>query len=156
MTAEALSSPDFVSSEPLEDGGDERIEFLDSDVICRYLMNDHAALSPRAAVLIDADRPLRISILTVAEVAHVLRSVYARTPQQVADALIQLLERENIQVHEVDTDLTIEALGLTRPSRRVSIPDALLWAVALAAAPARIWSFDRRFPREGIQVEEPA
>lgn len=53
----------------------ERLEFLDSDVICRYLTNDHPELSPRAAALIDSDRRLRVSILILAEVAHVLRSV---------------------------------------------------------------------------------
>jgi predicted nucleic acid-binding protein len=131
------------------------VEFLDSDVICRYLMNDHPTLSPRAAGLIDSDRPLRISVLILAEVSHVLRSVYGRTSDQIAGALIQLLERVNIQTHELDTDVTIEALDLTRPSRRVSVPDALLRALALSAGPARIWSFDRRFPNAGIDLSEP-
>lgn len=132
-----------------------RTEFLDSDVICRYLVNDHPELSPRAARLIDSSRPLRISILTLAEVAHVLRSFYQRTPDEVAHGLIQLLERENIITHELDTDLAIEAIDMTRPSRRISIPDALLWATAQPAAPARVWSFDRRFPDDGLELAVP-
>lgn len=107
-------------------------------MICRYLVNDHVEHSPRAARLIDSDRLLRISILTLAEVAHVLRSFYRRTPDQIADGLIQLLERENIATHEIDTDLAIEAIDMTRPSRRISVPDALLWATAQPAAPARV------------------
>ena len=120
--------------QPRRPDGDQdltpEVEFLDSDVICRYLVNDHVEHSPRAARLIDSDRLLWISILTLAEVAHVLRSVYQRTPEQIADGLIQLLERENIAAHELDTDLAIGALELTRPSRRISVPDALLWATA--------------------------
>jgi predicted nucleic acid-binding protein len=131
------------------------VEFLDTDVICRYLMNDHAELSPRAARLIDSDRLLRISLLTLAEVAHVLRLIYKRTAAQIAGALTQLLDRENISTHEVDTDLAIEALELTQPSRRVSVPDPMLWALAYSAPPARIWSFDRHFPTSGIDLREP-
>jgi predicted nucleic acid-binding protein len=133
----------------------QRVEFLDSDVICRYLTNDDPQLSLRAAALIDSERPLRISILILAEVAHVLRSFYRRPPEQVAGALIRLLERENIEAHEVDTDVAIEALELTRPSRRVSVPDALLWATAQVVPPARIWTFDERFPGHGIETAAP-
>jgi predicted nucleic acid-binding protein len=155
MSAEEES----LGAQPLRlDGGQDLpqgVEFLDSDVICRYLVNDHVELSPRSAQLIDSHRRLRISILTLAEVAHVLRSFYGRTPEQIADALIQLLERENIATHELDTDLAIEALDMTRPSRRISVPDALLWAIAQTSAPARVWSFDRRFPSDGLDLAAP-
>jgi len=133
----------------------ERTEFLDANLICRYLTDDHPELSPRAAALIDSDHQLRISLLMLAEAAQVLRSFYRRAPDQIADALIRLLERSNIRVHEVDTDHAIQALQLTRPSRRISVPHALLWAIAQAATPALVWSFDRKFPREGIDLVEP-
>ena len=61
----------------------------------------------------------------------------------------------SVQVHEIETDLAIQALRLCRPSGRVNFADALLWAVARAAAPARVWSFDQRFPADGIELREP-
>lgn len=137
------------------EGLEHHPDLLDTDVICRYLLNDHPdSLSARAARLIESDQPLRVSILTLAEAAHVLRSVYTRSPEQIATALILLLERANIESCEVETDLAAEALELTRGSRRVSVSDALLWALARTLG-ARIRSFDRRFPREGIAVKEP-
>jgi predicted nucleic acid-binding protein len=118
-----------------EPGGLEPpVDLLDTDVLCRYLLNDYPAdLSARCGQIIESEQSFRVSLLTLAEVAHVLRSVYHRSPEQIAAALILLLERENIETHEIDTYLAIEALELTRPSRRVSVPDALLWALAREA-----------------------
>ena len=136
--------------------GQEPVELLDTSVLCRYLLNDHpGTLSARAAQLIESDQPFQVSILVLAEAAHVLRAVYARTPQEIAEALILLLERENMAVAEVATDRVIEALEMTAPGRRVSVPDALLWALA-GERDARVWTFDRRFPSAGIEVREPA
>ena len=83
-----------------------------------------------------------------------LRSVYLRSPEAIAAALTQLLERENIDAHEIATEVAIAALEMTRSSRRVSVPDALLWALARASGHS-VRSFDRRFPRIGITIEEP-
>lgn len=131
------------------------LDLLDADVLCRYLLNDHpGTLSTRAAHLIESDASFHVSILTLAEVAHVLRSVYARSPEQIATALILLLERQNLATAEIDAEIAVEALELTRQSRRVSVPDALLWALARARG-SRVRSFDRQFPQQGIQVKEP-
>jgi predicted nucleic acid-binding protein len=130
-------------------------ELLDANVVCRYLTGDHPEHSERAAELIESDRELRISVLILAEAAHVLRRVYGHPPGTVADALIELVQRENIEAHELETDLVVEALLMCRDSGRVSVPDALLWALARAAAPARVWSFDRRFPGSQIELREP-
>ncbi len=130
-------------------------DLLDTDVICRYLLNDHpGTLSARAAHLIESGADLRISILTLAEVAHVLRSVYARSPDQIGEALQLLLARENIHTQEIDTDIAIEALEMTRASRRVSVPDALVWGLARTTG-LRVRSFDRQFPHSGIRLVEP-
>src|SRR4051812_16986270 len=104
---------------------------VDTDVLCRYLLDDYpGSLSRQAAALIESPQRLMISILTLAEAAHVLRSVYARSPEQIAAALILFLDRDNVEACEIDTDLAIEAMELTRASRRASVPDALLWALA--------------------------
>jgi predicted nucleic-acid-binding protein len=85
----------------------------------------------------------------------VLRRLYGVAREDVADLLIRLLRRRNILVHGLDKETVIAAILLTRPSNRISVPDALIWAAARCAAPSTVFTFDRRFPREGIQVEEP-
>ncbi len=130
-------------------------DFLDANPVLRYLIEDNPPQTARARALIESDRPLRISLLTLAEVGYVLTRVYRLERATVVDALISLLDRENVQVHEIETDLAIQALRLCRPSGRVNFADALLWALARAAAPARVWSFDERFPADGIELRQP-
>jgi hypothetical protein len=61
--------------------------------------------------------------------------------------------QENIETHGIGTELAIQALQLCRPSGRVNFADALLWAVARAAAPVRVRTFDEKFPMDGIKVQ---
>ena len=43
-------------------------------------------------------------------------------------------------------------LLLCRPSSKVTVPDALLWAAARDAGQGVVYTFDRRFHAEGIEV----
>ena len=130
-------------------------KFLDANPVLRYLVEDNPEHMARAKALVESDRLLRSSVLTLAEVANVLTRVYRLARVDVVDALIALLNRENVHLHEIETDLAIKALSLCRPSGRVNFADALLWSVAQSAAPARVWSFDERFPVDGIEVQRP-
>jgi predicted nucleic acid-binding protein len=127
---------------------------LDTNPIVRYLLGDHAEHSPRARALIESDAALRVSIVTLAEVGYILTRVAAVPRADAVDAMIDLLDRENIEVHEIPTDLAVQALALCRPGGRVNFADAMLWAVARTAA-TQVWTFDQRFPRDGIQVRQP-
>ena len=138
-----------------DEGGTGPVEFLDTNTLVRYLTRDDPGMADRAGAVIESDRRLRVSVLIVAEAGFVLTRVYRISREHVVDALIELLNRQNVQVHEIETDLAIQALRLCRPSGRVNFADALLWAVARAAAPARVWSFDQRFPADGIELREP-
>jgi predicted nucleic acid-binding protein len=131
------------------------IELIDANVVLRYLLGDQSNHLARARALIDSTRSLRVSIATVLEVGYVLTRVAGVPRVDAVDAMIELLERENIHVHEVDTDSVIDALRLCRPSGRVSFADAIMWAVTRSAQPARLWTFDKRFPAAGIDVKEP-
>lgn len=153
MTATGPAQP--VSPPPVEPGESSPLEFLDTNTLARYLIRDNPAMTERAAALIDSDRSLRISVLVLAEAGYLLTSFYRIERARAVDALIDLLNRENIEAHEIATDVAIQALRLCQPSRRVSFADALLWAVARSVAPARVWSFDTRFPTDGIELREP-
>ncbi|MCA9839585.1 MAG: PIN domain-containing protein [Trueperaceae bacterium] len=71
------------------------------------------------------------------------------------DALISFIQRQNISIYRVNKELVIKALLLCRPSGRISISDALIWATALSSSPeqATIYTFDRRFPAEGVVLK---
>jgi predicted nucleic acid-binding protein len=135
--------------------GPAATEFLDANPILRYLLGDHAAHSARAAALIESERPLRISLVTLAEVAYVLLRVAGVPRPDAVDAMVELLNRENVSVHEVETDVAIRALLLCRASGQVNFGDAFLWAVARSSAPARVWTFDEHFPADGVDPLPP-
>lgn len=59
---------------------------VDTDVIVRYLTNDHPQQSPRARKLVDGN-DVWVAVTVVLETAWVLRSVYRYAPDQVVEAL---------------------------------------------------------------------
>jgi predicted nucleic acid-binding protein len=130
-------------------------ELLDTSVLARYLVGDAPDLAARARSLVDSYRPLRISLVALAEIGYLLTRRYGIDRAWVVQGLIDLLNRDNIEVHEVPTDLAVEALAFCAPSARVSFTDAMLWAIARRSG-ASVWTFDRAFPSEGIEKREPA
>jgi len=130
--------------------------FVETSVLVRYLTADPPDMAQRAARLIDSGDELYVTDTILAETAHVLRRLYGVAREDIADLLVRLLRRRNILVYELDKGTVIAAILLTRPSGRISIPDALIWAAARCAAPSTVFSFERRFPADGILVQEPS
>lgn len=125
---------------------------LDTSFIVRYLTRDPLDVAVRARAVIESVTALSVTAFALAETAHVLRSIYRVPREQIVDALIALVRKENVQPLGVDRNIVVEALRLCRPSGRISIPDALIWAEARSAGADAVYSFDRSFPRPGIQV----
>jgi predicted nucleic acid-binding protein len=136
-------------------GAESGTEFLDANPVLRYLLADHPDHLARSRALIESDRLLRISIVTLAEIAYVLTGVAGISRADAVDAMAELLNRENIETHEVETDIAIRALRLCRSSGQVNFGDAMLWAVARTAERARVWTFDEHFPAGEIEVRRP-
>jgi predicted nucleic acid-binding protein len=109
-------------------------------------------MAEQAARIIDGDQDLHITAGALAEVAYVLRSVYEVPREVIIDQLIELVERWNISTFGISKGLVLQALLMCRPSGRVSIADAMIWASARAAGNPVVYSFDQRFPSDGIQV----
>lgn len=130
-------------------------DFLDTSVLVRYLTDDPAEMADRATQLIESGGALCVTETALNETAHVLRTVYGVSREEVVGLLIALLQRSNITFHSLDKPTVIAALLLCRPSGRVSLGDALIWAAARSFAPSAVYSFDRRFPRDGIEVLRP-
>jgi predicted nucleic-acid-binding protein len=130
-------------------------DFLDTSLLVRYLTDDPPEMADRATQLIERDGDLCVTETALNETAHVLRTVYGLSREEVVDLLVALLQRSNITFHSLDKAVVIAALLLCRPSGRVSFGDALIWAAARSLSPSTVYSFDRRFPSDGIAVLRP-
>ena len=126
--------------------------FLDTSVVVRYLTGDHQELSERATGIIDGEQELWITDVVLAEASYVLRSVYQLPRDRILDQLIELVHKRNIVVYAMDKGLVIQALLMCRPSGRVSVADALVWAAARSSRADVVYSFDGRFPGDGLEV----
>jgi predicted nucleic acid-binding protein len=128
------------------------ISFLDTSFVVRYLTGDPAPLSRDAAAVIDGQSVLALGLLVLVEAAYVLESVYQVPRQQVVGALGALVHRRNVVTPDLPKPAILTALELCRGSRRVSYVDALTWAQARHAGAEHVYTFDRRFPSEGLLV----
>lgn len=121
-------------------------------MIVRYLTGEPPELALQAAAVIDRDEGLILTETVLVETAYVLTSVYKIPRPLVVDHLILFLQKENIRSFATPKDNLLQALLLCRPSGRVSFADAILWAAARASDERTVYSFDERFPAEGVKV----
>ncbi len=129
---------------------------VDTSVIVRYLVGSPTAQARRAAALIDgADTEIGISIVALAESAHVLRTQYGIGQRDIIDGLIGLIQRENIRVLGLRLDLLVELLVRARAVPGRPIPDAMIVASTLAVDALPLATFDREQARYGIAIRQP-
>ena len=126
--------------------------FLDTSVIIRYLTRDHPDMFERAVQIIEGTDELIITEGVLGETAFVLSSVYRMSRQQTIDFMIALVERENISTYAMDKAFVLQGLIMCRPSGRVSVADAMLWAAARTAGASAIYTFDERFPGDSVEL----
>ena len=126
--------------------------FLDTSVVIRYLTGDSPELADRAASIIESEDGLWITDGVLAEVAYVLMSVHQVSRVLVVDSLVALVQKQNISTYALDKGLVLQALQMCRPSGRVSFADALVWASARSAGAEIVYTFDQRFPSDGLEV----
>ena len=130
---------------------------LDTSLIVRYLTGDPPALAEAAARAIEgAEEDLLVPAAVIAETCYVLTAVYGVPREPALAALGDFLSRPPVVPLELDPDLVRAALDRCRPSGRVSVVDALTWALARSSGAGCVLTFDRRFPTEGIAVRHPA
>ncbi len=126
--------------------------FLDTSVLVRYMTGDPPQMAEQAARILDSGEPLVLSEIALLETAHVLASFYEVPRSALVDALVALVQKSNLILATLPKARVVEALNLCRGSKRYSITDALLWAQAREMGAERIYSFDRRFPNQGITI----
>ncbi len=129
---------------------------LDTSVVVRYLVGTPERQAKRAARLIDdRDQIVGVSTVALAEAAHVLRTQYEVGHRDIIDALIALIQRENVRVLDLRTDILVGSLVRARDLPGRPIPDALIVAASLAADALPLATFDRGQKPYGIETREP-
>ena len=129
---------------------------LDTSVLVRYLVGTPLAQARRAARLIDDDATeCGVSIVVLAECAHVLRTQYEIPQRDIIDALIGFIQRANVRVVDARSELLIETLVRARDLPGRPIPDAMIVAASLAADAVPLATFDRGLRRYGIATRDP-
>ena len=127
--------------------------FVDTSVLVCYLTGSPPEMLATAKAIVDETEALHLTGVVIAETAYVLLSFYEVPRVVVTDSLIDLLGKVNLRTHDLNKELAIQALLLCRSSNRVSVADALLWATARSTAPTPyIYSLDKRFPGEGVEL----
>jgi predicted nucleic acid-binding protein len=96
-----------------------------------------------------------ISLVALAECAHVLRTQYGVEQGHILDSLIGLVQRENVRVLGTRTDVLLGVLVRARQLPERPVPDALIVAASLTADALPLATFDRGQHRYGVAVRVP-
>ncbi len=129
---------------------------VDTSVVVRYLVGTPVAQARRAAALIDDDATdVGVSLVALAECAHVLRTQYDVPSSDIIETLIAFIQRENVRVLGTRTDVVVEMLVRARSMPGRPIPDAMIVAASLDANAVPFATFDRAQGRYGIAIREP-
>ena len=128
---------------------------LDTSVIVRYLVGTPPAQARRAAGMIDSELDVGVSLVALAECAHVLRTQYGIGQADIIESLIGLVQRENVHVLGLRTEVLVASLVRARTLPGRPIADAMIVASSIAADALPLATFDRDQRRYGIATREP-
>ncbi len=128
---------------------------VDTSVLVRYLVGTPPAQARKAAALVDGPEEIGLSPVALAECAHVLRTQYGVERGDILESLIALVQRENVNVLGLRTDVLLGVLVRARQLPGRPIPDALIVAASLAADALPLATFDRDQARYGVVTREP-
>jgi len=130
---------------------------LDTNLLIRFLRNDHPAMSSAAAELFLQSASGKVELYLdptiVAETAFVLISFYKQSQPEVADAIRDLITGCRLKVPS--EEITLDALERFK-AQPVDFPDAVVAAIA-AHQGVPVASFDRDFDRfKDVKRFEPS
>jgi len=123
---------------------------VDTSVLVRYLVGTPQAQARRAAAIVDGEEEIGVSPVALAECAHVLRTQYLIEKRDILDSLIGLVQRANVRVLGMRTDVLLGVLVRAHQLPGRPIPDALIAAASLAADALPLVTFDREQRRYGV------
>jgi predicted nucleic acid-binding protein len=127
--------------------------FVDTSVLIRYFAEDDPARAFAAGDVVDGDDLLVVSTAALVELVHVLRTDYGATNPALADALVRLLTRDNVELIDADQATTVAAIRWSMRASARRIPDAIIAAAAEHARCEVIVTFDERMASPTVPVQ---
>lgn len=120
---------------------------LDTNVLVRYIMQDHPEQSTKATELLeslDADNPGFVGMVSVVELYWVLTSCYDISDAQAASALETIIRTKQLVVERADV-----VAGALRAFQvgKSDLPDCLIERAAASAGCGQTMTFDRQAAR---------
>jgi len=100
------------------------MKIVDVNVILRYLLDDHAELSPKATKILEQQTGI-LPIEVACEVVYVLQKVYAVERNDMQQQLSQLLDEKLVEMEK--PDIFLNALECYSTSK-LDFVDTILWA----------------------------
>jgi predicted nucleic acid-binding protein len=125
---------------------------LDTSFIVRYLTGQPSDRVGQARAVIESDRYLALTDVGIVEAAYVLTTIYRIPRERTVDSLVALIQRRNIVTPGTKKEYVVTGLLMCRSSNRVSFGDALIWAAARSQRVPAVYTFDERFPSDGIRL----
>ncbi len=120
--------------------------YVDTPVVIRYLTGDDPVRTSAAISIIETRAARAVSIVSILEASHVLRTAYAYERRNIASALIDLLSRRNITIPELGKDHVLRWLNSWGNGTVGSAGDALIAASMSAHDAEAIATFDAGLP----------
>jgi predicted nucleic acid-binding protein len=120
--------------------------YVDTSVVIRYLTGDDPVRTSAAMAIIETRSARAVSIVSILEASHVLRTAYAYERQNIASALVDLVSRGNVIVPEFAKDHVLRWLNLWGNGTVGSAGDALIAASMSAYEAEAIATFEAGFP----------
>jgi predicted nucleic-acid-binding protein len=116
---------------------------VDANVILRYLLDDHAELSPKAAEILEQQQTVTLPLEVACEVVYVLQKVYAVDRQEIQQELSNLLHNELVAMEKPSVFLVaIERYSAST----LDFVDTLLWAYHTIEQ-QHIYTFDNQLSK---------
>jgi predicted nucleic-acid-binding protein len=100
------------------------MNIVDANIILRYVLDDHAELSPKAAEILE-QQTVRLPIEVACEVVYVLQKVYTVDREDIRQQLGNLLDENLVEMEK--SAVFLKALECYSKSK-FDFVDCLLWA----------------------------
>jgi predicted nucleic-acid-binding protein len=127
---------------------------LDTNILVRYITQDHAEQTAAAAKIIDAlssDSPGFLSLVVIAELVWVLQFSYRFKRHEIEHVLEKLLRSKELVVEQAE--IVSQALRKFRVSR-ASFADCLIERCGHAAECQYVLTFDKDAAAAGMRMLE--
>jgi predicted nucleic acid-binding protein len=132
--------------------------FLDTNILIRHFMQDHADHSPRSTRLIErvirGEETVHISATVVFETAFTLNARYKVPRSHIAESLLGLINAQSVTCREKEE--LVETLHLWMRETPLSFADCFHLVMTKSLGLEGIYTFDQKMNRyPGVERIEP-